>query len=71
MHLITLVNKSDEILTLKLRTLLKVVDFFLKYSEFSKGKRDKNSKSISYTYLAVSRFPLTSVLSPVLTGGMS
>ena len=38
-----LVDKGDEILTLKLRTLLKVVDFFFKYLEFSKGKKRKGS----------------------------
>ena len=30
-------------LALKLRTLLEVVDFFFKYSEFSKGKKRKGS----------------------------
>ena len=43
MHLIALVDKGDEILALKLRTLLEVVDFFLKHSEFSKGKKRKGS----------------------------
>ena len=43
MQLIASVDKGDEILTLKLRTLPEVVDFFLKHSEFSKGKKRKGS----------------------------
>ena len=43
MHLIALVDEGDEMLTLKLRTLPEVVDFFLKHSEFSKGKKRKGS----------------------------
>ena len=43
MHLIASVDKGDEMLTLKLRTLPEAVDFFLKHSEFSKGKKRKGS----------------------------
>ena len=60
MHLIALVDKGDEMLTLKLRTLLEAVDFFLKYLEFSKGKKRKGSiipPSLLLVYLYVpSRF---------------
>ena len=70
-HLMPAVKESDEMVKLHLDNLSQVRKFFLEHSEFGKGRRDKNSKSISYTHLAVSRFLLTSILGPVLTSGMS